>query len=113
MTELSEIKCEACSADAPKVTSEEKVSLMKEVPDWQIETRDQVEQLERIYKFRNFVSAMDFANQVGEIAEQVNHHPMITVEWGRVTVTWWSHKLKGLHSNDFIMAARTDNLYPQ
>ncbi|MFT5115897.1 MAG: 4a-hydroxytetrahydrobiopterin dehydratase [Parasphingorhabdus sp.] len=111
MTSLSESECVACRADAPKVTDAEKKTLMPEVPEWQIEARNNIDQLERVFKFKNFVLAMEFASQVGEIAEQVNHHPALMVEWGRVTVTWWSHKIKGLHVNDFIMASRTDNLY--
>ena len=110
MTNLSEQQCEACSADAPRVTDEQLQELRVEVPDWAVEDRDGILQLERVYRFRNFVQALEFANRVGEIAEEVNHHPAILVEWGRVTVTWWSHKIKGLHVNDFIMAARTDNL---
>jgi len=53
---------------------------------------------------------MTFTNQVGEIAEAQGHHPAILTEWGKVTVTWWTHKIKGLHRNDFIMAAKTDRL---
>ena len=94
------------------VTEQEMKELLREVPEWSVENRDGINQLERVYRFRNFVQAMAFTNQVGEIAEQVGHHPALLTEWGRVTVTWWSHKIKGLHVNDFIMAARTDNLYP-
>jgi len=52
-----------------------------------------------------------FTVQVGELAEAEGHHPVIVTEWGRVTVTWWTHKIKGLHHNDFIMAAKTSQLY--
>ncbi len=110
MSGLSQMHCEACRADAPKVGDEELKSLIGEIPDWGVQTRDGVMQLERAYKFRNFVEALDFANRVGAIAEEEGHHPAILVEWSRVTVTWWSHKIRGLHRNDFIMAARTDAL---
>ena len=112
MSELSQMHCEACRADAPTVGDDELKSLIKEIPDWSVEVRDGVMQLEREYPFNNFSEALSFANKVGEIAEDEGHHPAILVEWGRVTVTWWSHKIRGLHRNDFIMAARTDALLP-
>lgn len=110
MTTLSQATCEACSADAPKVSEAELAQLIKEIPDWNIEVRDGVMQLERAYAFRTFKHALAFTNAVGEIAETANHHPSLLTEWGKVTVTWWSHSIKGLHRNDFIMAARTDEL---
>jgi 4a-hydroxytetrahydrobiopterin dehydratase len=73
--------------------------------------RNGIPQLERVYKFKSFIEALAFTNRVGEFAEAEGHHPAILVEWGRVTVTWWTHKIKGLHRNDFVMAARTDQLY--
>ncbi len=110
MSELNRMHCEACRADAPTVSEDELAELIREIPDWTVETRDGVMQLERVYTFRNFAEALAFGNRVGEIAEAEGHHPAILVEWGRVTVTWWSHKIRGLHRNDFIMAARTDSL---
>lgn len=68
------------------------------------------ERLERVFKFRNFVQALEFANKIGALAEEENHHPLLVVEWGRVTVNWWTHKIGGLHKNDFIMAAKADEL---
>ena len=107
---LSQEKCEACRADAPKVSDAELKELMSMVPDWNIEVRDGVMQLEKVFQFKNFIDALEFTNQVGIIAEQEGHHPALLTEWGKVTVTWWSHKIRGLHRNDFIMAARTDQL---
>ncbi|WP_226704133.1 4a-hydroxytetrahydrobiopterin dehydratase [Microbulbifer elongatus] len=108
MTELAAQACEACRADAPLVSDEELAELIREIPDWTPVTRDGVMQLERVFKFRNFKQALAFTNRVGEIAEEVGHHPALLTEWGKVTVTWWSHEAGGLHKNDFIMAARTD-----
>ncbi|MBN8432090.1 4a-hydroxytetrahydrobiopterin dehydratase [Microbulbifer salipaludis] len=108
MTELAAQACEACRADAPLVSDEELAELMREIPDWTPIARDGVMQLERVFKFRNFKQALAFTNRVGEIAEEVGHHPALLTEWGKVTVTWWSHEAGGLHKNDFIMAARTD-----
>jgi 4a-hydroxytetrahydrobiopterin dehydratase len=83
-----------------------------QVPDWQIVERESIRRLERIFKFKNFVQALAFTDRVGELAEAEGHHPAILTEWGKVTVTWWTHKIRGLHRNDFIMAAKTDQLYP-
>tara|TARA_R110000868_G_scaffold149995_3_gene372803 strand:+ start:77 stop:472 length:396 start_codon:yes stop_codon:yes gene_type:complete len=110
---LSQEICEACHPRAPKVSEEELGTLLKELPLWQIENRDGVLQLERQFSVKNFVEALAFANNVGELAESANHHPAILVEWGKVTVTWWTHKIGGLHRNDFIMASRTDKLLNQ
>ncbi len=112
MEKLDQQHCEACRADAPKVSDEELAELIRAIPDWNIEVRDGVMQLEKSFKFPNFVDALKFTNAVGELAESEGHHPTLLTEWGNVTVTWWSHKIKGLHRNDFIMAAKTDKLYP-
>lgn len=111
MTELAESHCEACRADAPRVTDAEIERYLPEVPEWEVVERDGIRRLERSYKFRDFVSALDFTNRVGAIAEAEGHHPDLLTTWGRVTVTWWSHKIKGLHRNDFVMAAKTDRLF--
>ncbi|MBN1311369.1 MAG: 4a-hydroxytetrahydrobiopterin dehydratase [Anaerolineae bacterium] len=110
MNTLSQMKCTACHAGAPIVTDEEIAELHPQVPDWSLVERDSIRRLERVFKFADFAEALAFTNQVGELAEAEDHHPSILTEWGRVTVTWWTHKIKGLHRNDFIMAARTDNL---
>jgi 4a-hydroxytetrahydrobiopterin dehydratase len=64
-----------------------------------------------VFRFKNFRQALEFTNKIGDIAEQEGHHPVIVTEWGRVKVSWWTHKIQGLHQNDFIMAAKTDELY--
>jgi 4a-hydroxytetrahydrobiopterin dehydratase len=111
MQKLAEMKCEACRKGAPAVTQEEIAELIKQIPDWRIIERDGIKRLEREFKFKNFAEALAFTNQVGQLAEFEGHHPALLVEWGRVTVTWWTHKIKGLHRNDFIMAAKTDLIY--
>ena len=111
MTKLSLQACEACRADAPKVTGQEKQELLSAIPDWEDVMVDGEEQLRRVFTFKNFVEAQTFTNKVADLAEAENHHPAILLEWGRATVRWWTHKIGGLHKNDFIMAARTDELY--
>ena len=110
MSELSQMKCEACRRGAPTVTEEEARELSAAVPDWRIVDRDGIPTLERTFEFPDFVGALAFTNEVGAAAEEEGHHPALLTEWGRVTVSWWTHKIRGLHQNDFIMAAKTDEL---
>lgn len=107
---LADTNCEVCCTDAPPLTDTQITTLLIEVPQWRVEREDGVAKLRRSYKFSNFAKALAFTNQVGELAETANHHPVLVTEWGRVTVIWWTHKLEGLHQNDFVMAAKTDKL---
>lgn len=111
MVALTQEKCEACRADAPQVSDEELAELIRVIPDWSIEVREGIMQLEKSFSFKNFAEALAFTNKVAELAEAQGHHPSLLTEWGKTTVTWWSHKIKGLHRNDFIMSAKTDQLY--
>ncbi|CCN37697.1 Pterin-4-alpha-carbinolamine dehydratase [Vibrio nigripulchritudo SO65] len=110
---LSESSCEACRMDAPRVEKQEAKQLLQQIPEWNLIEIDGINQLERIYKFKNFKQALAFTNLVGEMAESEGHHPALTTEWGKVTVQWWSHSLKGLHRNDFICAAKTDEIHKE
>src|ERR687897_751707 len=111
MGELTEMKCTACRGDEPTLTDAEIAELHPQVPEWQVLERQGIKRLERTFRFDNFAQALAFTNKVGEQAEEEGHHPALLTEWGKVTVTWWTHKIKGLHQNDFIMAARTDGLF--
>jgi len=113
MTGLSVESCEACRADAQQVTTEEIEELKVNVPEWSLLDDAGIKKLRRAFGFNNFVDALAFTNRVGGIAEKEGHHPDVLTEWGRVTVTWWSHKIKGLHRNDFVMAAKCDGLYSE
>jgi 4a-hydroxytetrahydrobiopterin dehydratase len=111
MEQLKELKCVACRGDEPTATDEEIAEYRKQIPEWELVEKDNVKRLKRVFKFKDFAQALEFTNQVGAIAEEEGHHPSLLTEWGKVTVTWWTHKIKGLHRNDFIMAAKTDDLY--
>lgn len=113
MAELAESSCEACRVGAPLLTDDELASLQGDIPDWQVIEVEGVKQLKREFTFKNFLEALEFTNLAGEIAEKEGHHPALLVEWGKVTVRWWTHKIGGLHKNDVIMAAKTDCLYPE
>lgn len=110
MTELAQQKCTACRADAPLATEEQIRTLLPSTPHWTIVEVDGVKHLTRVFKFNDFADALAFTNKVGAIAEEEGHHPALLTEWGQVTVSWWTHKIHGLHVNDFIMAAKTDDL---
>jgi 4a-hydroxytetrahydrobiopterin dehydratase len=103
--------CVACRRDAPTVTDAEIAELQPQIPDWELVEIDGVNRLRRVFAFDGFAPALEFTNAVGAIAEEEGHHPALLTEWGRVTVSWWTHKIRGLHRNDFIMAAKTDALY--
>jgi 4a-hydroxytetrahydrobiopterin dehydratase len=109
--ELAQMTCVACRADAPTVTDDEVAELRPQVPEWDLIDEDGITRLRRVFRFDDFAQALAFTTEVGEIAEQEGHHPALLTEWGRTTVTWWTHKIKGLHRNDFVMAAKTDRLY--
>jgi 4a-hydroxytetrahydrobiopterin dehydratase len=110
MTKLSEMKCVPCRSNEPPLTEEQIEALKPQVAQWEIIERAGINRLKREFKFKNFVQALEFTNQVGELAEQQDHHPALLTEWGKTTVTWWTHAIKGLHKNDFVMAAKTDQL---
>lgn len=113
MAELTSEKCTACRVDAPRVTEAEIAELKPQIPEWELLERDGIPRLERQFKFKNFAEALAFTNRVGEFAEDEGHHPAILTEWGRVTVSWWTHKIRGLHRNDFISAAKTDRIFQE
>ncbi len=85
--------------------------LLPALPDWKIVEREGIPRLEKSFQFPDFQGALDFAVLVGEKAEEADHHPAILISWGRAAVSWWTHAVNGLHENDLIMAARTDQLY--
>lgn len=110
---LTSERCEACRADSPLVTAEEERELKPQIPDWEIIEVKEVRRLKRVFRTGGWMPAVQFANSVAEIAEVEDHHPSILIEWGKVTVTWWTHAIRGLHRNDFIMAAKTDQAFSE
>jgi len=94
MSTLSTERCIACRRDSPRVTDSEIAELRREVSAWQVLERDGIARLERVFDFPNFVDALAFTNRVGALAETEGHHPALLTEWGRVTVNWWTHKIR-------------------
>ena len=111
MQDLRQSSCVPCRGGVPPLTDEEIARLRPQAPEWRVVEREGIKRLERAFKFENFRDALAFANRVGELAEREQHHPDLHVAWGKVVVETWTHKIKGLHLNDFILAAKTDELY--
>ena len=107
---LADEKCVPCEGGVDPATDDEISRLRQQVPDWEVREVDGVKRLERRFLFPDFAAALAFTNRVGEVAEEQGHHPRIVTEWGKVTVTWWTHAIGGLHENDFRMAARADRV---
>lgn len=108
MAGLAEKNCVPCRGGVPALRGEELGALARELPEWQVVDEHH---LRRSFKFRDFRTALDFVNRVGELAEQQGHHPDLFLVWGRVDVTTWTHKINGLTESDFILAAKIDRLY--
>ena len=110
MTELSEKTCSACEIGAPLVRHDQQIDLLKELDGWIINNSD-ISKLIKEFKFDNYEQSIRFTNLIADLAEVQDHHPKITLEWGKVNLEWWSHKIKGLHMNDFICAAKSDEIF--
>ncbi len=117
MSALAQERCVACRAESPRMTAPQIDALKRQYLGWSVverdgvPRRDRVPRLERVFAFPNFAEALAFTDAVGALAEAAGHHPALTTEWGRVTVAWWTHAIAGLHRNDFVMAAKTDERY--
>lgn len=109
MNDLSSQSCEACQIDAPKVPQDQIQILLSEINGW-ILIDEPINKIQKVFSFKNYKDSVDFSNKVASLADDEDHHPQIVLEWGKVTVIWWSHKIEGLHKNDFICAAKTDKL---
>lgn len=109
MNDLSSQSCEACQIDAPKVPQDQIQILLSEINGWVL-IEEPINKIQKIFSFKSYKDSVDFSNKVASLADDEDHHPQILLEWGKVTVIWWSHKIEGLHKNDFICAAKTDKL---
>ncbi|UCD97441.1 MAG: 4a-hydroxytetrahydrobiopterin dehydratase [Chloroflexota bacterium] len=111
MDDLKSMHCVAPKMGGPPLSQSEIEDYYVQTPDWDIIDSGSVMKLVRQFKFNNFLEALSFTNKIGEMAEREDHHPAILTEWGKVTITWWTHAVNGLHLNDFIAAAKSDELY--
>ncbi len=107
MVKLEDKKCVPCEVGGIPLIRSEIQDYLKDIDGWQnIDDK----KIQKEFKFKNFFQAMDFANKITEIAENQGHHPTLTISWGKVLVTLFTHKINGLHENDFIMAAKIDKI---
>lgn len=106
--ELWEKRCVPCRGGVPPLTEEEAIGRVAGIPGWTLE--EGASGIRRDFRFRNFAEAMEFARKVGEIAEAEGHHPDLSVGWGYCAVRFRTHSIRGLHENDFIMAAKVDRI---
>ncbi len=111
MSALIDQKIVMCNKDTPPLPRAELKVLLQKLPAWELIDAKGIAQLNRSYEFGNFSAALLFTQQVGALAQTANHHPTLLTQWGKVTVCWWTHTCKGLHINDFIMAARCDVIF--
>jgi 4a-hydroxytetrahydrobiopterin dehydratase len=110
MSELATRTCTPCKGGTPPIAEDDARAMLGQAPGWEL--LEQGKRIERTFRFRNFKAALDFVNQVGAVAEEEQHHPDLTFGWGYATVSLFTHKIKGLHENDFIMAAKINRLAP-
>ncbi len=107
---LADQSCTSCSSKTPPLDDSQCQLLLTQLTGWEIAEQQGIKQLKRAIKAKDFQQALELANSIGALAETENHHPQLSVEWGCLTVIWWTHSISGLHNNDFILAAKTDQL---
>ena len=110
MVDLVSQSCEACRLDAPRLSDAEISELLVDIDHWNL-IAEPVKQLKKVFSFPDYQSSLTFVNAIAAMADKEDHHPLISLEWGKVTILWWSHKIEGLHKNDFICASKTENIY--
>jgi 4a-hydroxytetrahydrobiopterin dehydratase len=108
MADLAGKTCVPCRGGVPPLSQDEATRYLQEAPGWSL--LDDGKRIERKFTFKNFEEALAFVNRVGALAEDEGHHPDITFGWGYATISLYTHKIKGLHENDFIMAAKINRL---
>ena len=111
MEKLQQARCVPCEGGVAPANDSEITYYLAQIQGWQVLEVDGEKRLMKSFTFPNFSDALAFTNRVGAVAEQEGHHPALLTEWGKVTVTWWTHSIGGLHKNDFIMAAKTDEAW--
>ena len=111
MNDLVQIHCSPITENTPRLVERDISQLIIKLSGWETHTKKGELRLEKSFQFKDFRQALTFTNRIAQLANEEDHHPAILTEWGKVTVTWWTHKIKGLHQNDFIMAAKTERAY--
>jgi 4a-hydroxytetrahydrobiopterin dehydratase len=105
---LTQKTCVPCQGGIPPLTPDEAGNFLGQVPGWEVNGTSA--RLKRKFTFDDFVTSLDFVNKVGAVAEEEGHHPDISFGWGYAHIVLFTHKIQGLHENDFIMAAKISEL---
>ena len=105
---LAARSCEPCRGGVPPLDADAARKLAAETPEWKL--NDEANRISRRFRFKDFREALGFVNRVGDVAEAEGHHPDFAIHWNKVDLVLWTHKIGGLHENDFIMAAKIDRL---
>ncbi len=105
---LADRRCVPCQGGTPPLTPAQIAPLLAQLEGWTVESN---KKLEKSYRFKNFLQAVEFVNALTQVAEQEGHHPDLYVRWGEVRVYLWTHKIDGLTESDFFMAAKIDRVY--
>ena len=111
MSDLDNKACVPCRGGVPALTDDQLAPFLSQTPGWRLVEKDGVRRIERAFSFDDFQGALDFTVKVGALAEREQHHPEIHLAWGKAVVEIWTHKIRGLHENDFILAAKTNRIY--
>jgi len=111
MKALTDQSLQPCDPNSQPLSEADIQSHLCKLDYWVLNTENKIEQIAKTYTFKNFAEALSFTNDIAALAEQKNHHPKICLEWGRVTISWWTHSVNGLFINDFIMAAKCDAIF--
>ena len=107
---LADRKCVHRESENDRLSSQAIDDLLAQIPEWSLASSEGVDCLERTFAYKDFDSALQAAHRVGTLADEQDHHPWLGVEWGKLTVRWSTHTVKGISENDFIMAAKVDRI---
>jgi len=105
---LADTRCVPCRGGIPALSREDIAPYMDQIEGWEL--ADNASRIRREFSFADFNTALTFVNHVGQLAEAMGHHPEICFGWGYASVEIWTHKIGGLHENDFVLAAQIDRL---
>lgn len=106
--DLAQKTCTPCRGGIPPLSRDQAEEYREQAPEWQL--LDECTRIQRTYQFSDFREAFELVKRVGDLAESEGHHPDVSFGWGYATVSLQTKKIKGLHENDFIMAAKIDEL---